>query len=165
MAKRIVRRRDSARLREELAMAEALEPIQDAHAEAKETYEDALKIYRRAVVMEDREAAERALAAVREAKKVLLPAANRLNETRTWLRRERTMVRLQNVAEVLERRLAKPILVKHGSDAREDSITRAELQGRLERARADLEGMSADAAMMRRELKQLAQAHTMKGGE
>lgn len=142
MAKRIVRR-GSAQLRAELALVEACEPIEDAHAEAKDLYREAL--------------ASGDPVAIRAAKAVKVAAANALNETRTWLRREAAIVKLSTITiPKLEAVLAGPVLVKHGdADAREDPKARAQVQEALAAARAELEVMAAKAVQVRRDLEAL----------
>ncbi|WP_214327839.1 hypothetical protein [Nonomuraea sediminis] len=141
MAGRVMRR--SAALRAELALVEDLEPIEDAHLQAKQAYEGAR-------ASGDPEA-------IRAAKQVKVETANRLNETREWLRREAEIVKLQTVTiPKLEGILAKPMLVKHGDNgAVEDREARAQVEAALKLARKELEEANATAVVVRRELEAL----------
>ncbi|MFC3986430.1 hypothetical protein [Streptosporangium jomthongense] len=131
MVKRIVRSRSSQQLRGELELLEALEPISEEHADAKEAYQAAL-------TSGDPEA-------IRAAKARKQAASNRLNETREWLRREREIAKLSaTTIPELERLLSQQ---GGGGNAR-----RAELGAALEQARAQLERAQAEAAVVRREL-------------
>lgn len=136
MVKRIVRR-TSAQVRDELALLEVLEPVEEAHLAAKEAYTEA-----------------RALgnaASIREARQAKVDTGNKLNEIRTWLRREQAIVKLQTkTIPELEARLSRPILTADGN-----SEDRARLQAALERAKAELAVISAEAAAYRRELEAL----------
>ncbi|GAA3441068.1 hypothetical protein [Planomonospora venezuelensis] len=144
MAKKITRKAGLQRLRDELAMAEALEPIEDELHEAKEAYREAL--------------ASGDPDTIAEAKARKQAAANHINETRTWLRRERQITKLQATVVELERILAGPILVKNGKDdAREDAQARAEYEAALAVARADLDEMSIQAVKVRAELAALTE--------
>lgn len=130
MAKRIVRhgrnQRQAAR-----ALEDALDPIEEAHLAAKENLWAA------------RESGDRA--AIRAAKQQLVEASNRLEETRTWLRREAEVVKLQTVTiPELERAL---------QAAKDDD--KQPLQLALEAAKAELEAVGGLAAQTRRQLEQL----------
>lgn len=142
MAKRIVRR-GSQQLRDELALLEVLEPIEDAHLDAKEAY-------RAAVTSGDP-------AAIREARQHKAETGNHLEATRTWLRVEAAIVKLSTrLIPELERILAGPILVKHGADdAREDQEERARLEAKLAAYRRELELFIAEAVPVRQQLQAL----------
>lgn len=142
MGKRIVRR-GSTQLRAELELVEALEPIEEAHAEAKTAYRAAL------------DSGDQA--AIAAAKRVKLAAAHHLNETRTWLRRERAITKLSTVTiPELERVLAGPILISDGKgEAGEDSEQRSELEQALAAAREELAAFQVEAGQMRRDLEAL----------
>ncbi|MFF4412111.1 hypothetical protein ACFYY8_06230 [Streptosporangium sp. NPDC001559] len=134
MAKRIVRR-GSQQLRAELELLEELEPISDEHQEAKAAYEAAL-------ASGDRET-------IQAAKERKQAASNHLNETRTWLRREKEITKLGATIVAIEQRLVGPIL---DQDGEEDAAQRAELETALGQARAQLERAQTEAAVVRREL-------------
>lgn len=142
MAGRIVRR-GSQQLRAELALVEACEPIEEAHLDAKDAYQQA-------VASGDAEA-------IREAKRVKVETGNRLNETREWLRREAEVVKLQTVTiPKLERVLAGPMLVPDGKGGSvDDAKARADVQAALAAARAELTGLSVKAAETRTALEAL----------
>ncbi|MET7333267.1 hypothetical protein [Nonomuraea sp. NPDC005650] len=142
MATRIVRHGQRAR-QAQRALEDACEPIEEALYAAKETYWEAV------------EAGDPA--AIREAKAAKLAAATSLEETRTWLRREAEIIRLQTrTIPRLEEILAKPMLVKHGDkDAREDPAARAQVEQALAAARQELEDLTALAIPLRRDLEAL----------
>ncbi|MCG5220260.1 hypothetical protein [Streptosporangium sp. KLBMP 9127] len=159
--KRIVRRgrqeRDAVR-----ALEDALDPIEDAHLEAKAAYLAAVAAYQQAVTAagdqaRDDPAVATARAAVREAKRVKVDAANHYEESRTWLRREAAIVKLStSTIPELMRRLAAPILVKDGADdARDDPQERARLEALLLAARQELAATIEEALPMRRALEEL----------
>lgn len=130
MARRIVRR-TSAQVRAELELLEALEPIEQAHLDAKAAY-------KAAVASGDR-------AAIKAAKQRKRETGDRLNEVREWLRREQVIRKLQTVTvPELERRAAS------GTDKQ-----RREAEAVLERARAELKTLADQAAAYRAALEQL----------
>ncbi|MEV4837795.1 hypothetical protein AB0K05_24955 [Nonomuraea sp. NPDC049486] len=142
MAKRIVRhgQRQRAAVR---ALEDACTPLEEALYQAKEAYWEAV------------DGGDRA--AIRAAKQAKQEAAARLEETRTWLRREAEIVKLQSrTIPRLEQILAGPMLVKDGkNDAREDLVARAEVEQALTAARAELETLTALAIPLRRQLQEL----------
>jgi hypothetical protein len=141
MAKRIVRHGQQAR-QAQRALEDALEPIEEALYAAKEAYWDALD-------SEDP-------VAIREAREAKRAASERLEETRTWLRREAEIQKLATrTIPRLEQILAGPMLVKHGDDAVEDGRARAEVEQALTHARKELEELTAAAVPLRRELETL----------
>ncbi|MBF8186315.1 hypothetical protein ITP53_11255 [Nonomuraea sp. K274] len=142
MAKRIVRHGQRARAAVR-ALEDACTPIEEALYAAKETYWAALEGGNRATIL--------------EAKAVKQAAAERLEETRTWLRREAEIVKLQTrTIPRLQEILAGPMLVKHGdNDAREDPQARAEVEQALKAARQELETLTAAAIPLRRDLEAL----------
>ncbi|MEV0586315.1 hypothetical protein [Nonomuraea sp. NPDC050310] len=119
-------------LREQLAMAEALEPIELELQAAKQAYRDALE-----------DGDPQTIAAAKQRKQ---DAANHINETRTWLRRERRIAKLLTQIPALEERLAGQIL---DDDGREDADLRAQLQARLAGMREELPVLEAEAAPLR----------------
>lgn len=144
--KRIVRhgqrQRDAAR-----ALEDACRPLEDALYDAKEAYWKAVE--------------SGDPAAIREAKKAKQEAAARFEETRTWLRREAEIVKLQTrTIPRLEQILAKPMLT--GKDAREDAAARAEVEAALAAAKAELETALAAALPLRQQLEQFGE--TVDGG-
>ncbi|MBF8191653.1 hypothetical protein ITP53_39365 [Nonomuraea sp. K274] len=142
MAKRIVRHGQRARAAVR-ALEDACTPLEEALYAGKETYWAAL------------EGGDRA--AIREAKAAKQAAASRLEETRTWLRREAEIVKLQTrTIPKLEGILARPMLVKHGkNDAKEDPAARAEVERALAAAKAELQQLTALAIPLRRQLEEL----------
>lgn len=138
-----LKRRTSQQVRDELALLEALEPVEEAHLAAKAEYQEAVR--------------SGDLARARAAKARKLETGNRLNEIRLWLRREAAIVDLQTkIIPDLEARLSRPILVQDGTgDARDDTETRAALEAQLNAYRAELEVMSREAAAYRAELEAL----------
>ncbi|MER7363568.1 hypothetical protein [Nonomuraea wenchangensis] len=142
MAKRIVRhgQRQRAAVR---ALEDACDPIEEAYFQAKEAHWGAV---------EGGDPAQ-----IREAKAAKVAAAARYEETRTWLRREAEVVKLQTrTIPRLEKILAAPILVKDGKNsAREDPAARAEVEQALAAARQELETLSKAAAETRRALEAL----------
>jgi hypothetical protein len=142
MAKRIVRR--GARQRQAVrALEDACAPLEEALYAAKETYGQAL------------EGGDRA--AIRAAKQAKREAASRMEETRTWLRREAEILKLHTrTIPKLETILAGPMLVKGDKDnAKEDTAARAEVEQALQAARAELERLTALALPLRQALKEL----------
>jgi len=142
MAGRIVRR-TSRQVRDELALLETLEPIEQAHLEAKQAY-------KQAIASGDR----KTIGAARARQQA---TGNHLNEVRTWLRREDAIRRLQTVTiPKLEARLARPILAQDGpGKGREDTAERARLEQLLAEARKELAVMSREAADYRAALEAL----------
>lgn len=139
-----LKRRTSQQVRDEAALLEALEPIEQAHLDAKAAFKQAR-------ASGDREA----FLAARKRKQA---TGNHLNEVRTWLRREDAIRRLQAITiPKLEQRLAGPILAQDGPGrpAREDTKTRKQLETMLERARTELAELSRQAADYRAQLEQL----------
>ncbi|GHH67647.1 hypothetical protein GCM10017673_14990 [Streptosporangium violaceochromogenes] len=124
--------RPIAELRAELALAEACEPIWQAHQDAKAAYAEALE--------------SGDLAAIRAAGRAKNAAAIRLNETRAWLRREARIARLTAEIPNVENRLAGPVVDRQG---RESAELRAELEELLAAMRAELEELSELAAPLR----------------
>lgn len=142
MAKRIVRHSGRAERDAVRALEDALDPIEDAHQAAKIAYSDAVASGDRARIV--------------EAKAAKVAAANRLEDARTWLRREQEIVKLQTVViPRLEQRLAGPILVGVGDQVREDIEERARLQEALDAARAELTALNREAVAYRRALQEL----------
>ncbi|MFI6904891.1 hypothetical protein ACIBKY_26760 [Nonomuraea sp. NPDC050394] len=137
--KRIVRHGQKAR-QAVRALEDALEPIEEALYQAKEAYWEAV------------EGGD--VGAIRAAKAAKVEAATRMEETRTWLRREAEIDKLQTrTIPRLEEILAGPMLVKTGkNDAREDPQARAEVELTLVAAHAELEALNALAVPLRREL-------------
>ncbi|MFI6534192.1 hypothetical protein ACIBHY_17155 [Nonomuraea sp. NPDC050547] len=125
------------------ALEDALEPIEEALYQAKEAYWSAVE-------SGDPDA-------IREAKQAKVEAATRLEETRTWLRREAEIDKLQTrTIPRLEEILAAPMLVKTGkNDAQEDPQARAEVELTLAAAHAELDELTALAVPLRRELEAL----------
>ncbi|MEV4245223.1 hypothetical protein AB0J63_17630 [Streptosporangium canum] len=121
-----------AQLRADLAMAEACEPIWQAHQDAKAAHADAVE--------------SGDLAAIRETSRAKNDAAVRLNDTREWLRRERRITKLTAEVPALEARLAGPILDTAG---REDAELRAELVAQLADLRQELPELESKAAPLR----------------
>jgi hypothetical protein len=143
MAKRIVRHSRRAERDAVRSLEDALDPIEDAHQAAKAEHQEA-------IASGDRDR-------IRAAKAAKVEAANRLEDARTWLRREAEIRKLQMIViPGLERKLAGPILVKHGDkDAREDVQERARLQDALDAARAELAALDVEAVAYRRALQEL----------
>ncbi|MFB4294788.1 hypothetical protein ACBI99_44665 [Nonomuraea sp. ATR24] len=140
MAKRIIRRGIAA-LQAELGLLEALKPFEDNHQDAKERFSEAVASGDRARIV--------------AAKQAKVEAANRLEDVRTWLRREAAIVKLQTITiPRLEQRLAAPILAD-GKDAGEDLEERARLEGALAAARAELEALGREATAFRAGLEAL----------
>lgn len=140
----VLRRRTPQQVRDEAALLEALQPIEQAHLDAKQAFKEA------------RESGDQA--AFLAAKQRKQATGNHLEETRTWLRREDAIRRLQAITiPKLEQRLAGPILAQDGpgSPAREDTKTRKQLETMLERARTELAKLGKEAADYRAQLEQL----------
>ena len=121
-----------AQRRAEQAMDAACEPIWQAHQDAKQVLADAVE--------------SGDLVAMREASAAKNTAAIRLNDTRTWLRREKRIAKLQAEIPALEMRLAGPILDAAG---REDAELRAELAACLATFREELPALEAEAQPLR----------------
>ena len=121
-----------AELREQLAMAEACEPIKQELQEAKAAYREALD-----------SSDQDAIAVAKQRKQA---AAHHINETRTWLRREARIGRLLAMIPELQTRLAGPILDEHGRD---DQQLRAEVEEALAAMKAELPALEAEAAPLR----------------
>jgi hypothetical protein len=140
--KRIVRHGQRARAAVR-ALEDACTPLEEALYEAKETYWEAV---------DGGDPAE-----IREAKTAKQKAAAAFEETRTWLRREAEIVKLQTrTIPRLEQILAGPMLVKDGkNDAREDVKARAEVEQALAAARTELEALAALALPLRQALQEL----------
>jgi hypothetical protein len=142
MAKRIVRQ--GARQRQAVrALEDACAPLEEAHYAAKEAYWEAVDGGDRATI--------------RAAKQAKQAAATRLEEVRTWLRREAEIVKLQTrTIPRLQQILAGPMLVKDGkNDAKEDVKARAEVEAALAAAVAELEKSLALALPLRQALQDL----------
>lgn len=141
MAKRIVRHGQRARAAVR-ALEDACEPQEEALYVAKEAYWEAVE--------------SGDPAAIRAAKEAKRAAADQFEATRTWLRREAEIAKLQTrTIPRLEEILAGPMLVKDGKDAREDAAARAEVEQALSAARAELEQLTALAVPLRRQLEEL----------
>lgn len=163
--KRIVRRGGRAERDAVRALEDALDPIEDAHLQGKDDYIAAVAAYQQAVAAAgdqagDDPAVAAALAAMRQAKRDKMAAANLYEETRTWLRREAAIVKLStSTIPELSRKLASPILVKDGADgadgARDDPAERARLEAQLVAARQELAATIEEALPMRHALAEL----------
>jgi hypothetical protein len=140
--KRIVRHGQRARAAVR-ALEDACTPLEEALYEAKENYWEAVD--------------GGDPAAIREAKTAKQTAAAAFEETRTWLRREAEIVKLQTrTIPRLEQILAGPMLVKDGkNDARDDAKARAEVEAALAAAVAELEKSLALALPLRQALQEL----------
>lgn len=134
-----------AELRAQLAVATACEPISIELQEAKAAYRDALD-----------DGNPKTVAAAKERKSV---AADHINETRTWLRREARIGRLLAEIPQLEARLAGQVLDEHGG---EDVELRAQLEAQLAAMREELPLLEEEAAPLR-ELFAAAGPHTLVG--
>ncbi|WP_326637264.1 hypothetical protein OG884_26475 [Streptosporangium sp. NBC_01755] len=125
----------AAELRAQLALAEACEPIQQENLDAKQAYRDAL---------ERGDAAE--IAAAKERKQA---AAHQINETRTWLRREARIAKLQALIPALEEDLSKPHWRPTSAWRPEEHRHLEEARERLAAMKAELPALEADAAPLR----------------
>ncbi|MFF4989623.1 hypothetical protein ACFY19_20690 [Streptosporangium saharense] len=134
MAKKITRRAGQ-KLRDELALLDALEPIEDELHAAKDAY--------RAAIESGDPQAIRAAALRKDA------AAHHINETRTWLRRERSIVKVTETVTTLQEALSRPVLDETGEESPE---LRAEYVATLAAAQVELEELAVAAEQTRRDL-------------
>lgn len=122
-------------LRDQLALAEACEPIQQENADAKQAYRDAL---------DGGDPAE--IAAAKQRKQ---EAADAINETRTWLRREERIAVLARLIPRAEAELAAPHWKPRPDWTPEIHQERADLEARLNAMKEDLPALEAAARPLR----------------
>ncbi|MGW6498543.1 hypothetical protein [Nonomuraea angiospora] len=122
-------------LREQLALAEACEPISSELQDAKEAYRQALESGDPA-----------AIGAAKERKQA---AAHHINETRTWLRREARIAKLQTLIPDLQTQLAEPAWQPKPGWTDEERQARADMEAALAAMEAELPALEEEAAPLR----------------